>query len=790
MSNDQISGKTDLSKDRNFSFIGRADQLKHFCDFVTDPKVNTTRRIIVRGDSGTGKSYFVKEAIYRILVNLEFSPTAFYVDLSNDEFQSARLIESLLNLSLVPWTPTRDYPLSIIEGLTVKDFQKNITQRKSLGWNFIKGLSQAAGNLMGVGGAVNTVLKNTGEQSQHPKDVFTEYLSWITQKSELFLVIDNFQFVNYEVRFLLESVLKKLGSKAVFVLIDRTINGVSEISPPLQTLFGRELKLQIDRFTEDETEKLIQSMIALDKNKIKVLSKDVFTKTNGLAKDIEYCLKAYQLDRENYTGMSDVLGLLTTIHKLPLMHRQFLLIATMLDGGVHSDIARRVIKRAANFVDDAELEKALSQLILLEYLKINSDTGTRIRAGHERIIQAMKELTSDDQFNDIRSFLIEEFSSWLVKQGTTKENETYILHCMVGLQTAMELQHNLHFVSRLIRRQYRAEQFAYLVNLAGEAKEILPMLAEDSVALLLDAMQKSSAFDRGLLMLQHLQYKNGNDKDEFLLFKYKFLIQLYNYSGASKIAEQLPPSAWADIYRVNVLLALENEKEAIKLIEKRISSGSNSESTAVLNRNAVTLYTPEKALLKLKDAEAYFKNLDSDFGVATVITNRGLIFLCQRKFSEASKELNKAISMMQSIGSREVFQAQFNLGLTQGLRGNYRLAMKYLLSAEQIVPDSLLLDKTKIEVATTILNLVFGKTIENQAINQLKDALLKIRGVELPYLRKTINHNISVLSEGKYFLEPTFEAQFASQVNTSLYIPVEGKYNYPLLVNPSVHWRY
>ena len=89
------------------------------------------------------------------------------------------------------------------------------------------------------------------------------------------------------------------------------------------------------------------------------LAHDIFTKTGGLAKDIEYCLRQYTLELGRGARAGAIEGLLSTIDRLPLIHREFLIVAALLDGGVEIGIARNTVSRLAAAYDKASLDGAV-----------------------------------------------------------------------------------------------------------------------------------------------------------------------------------------------------------------------------------------------------------------------------------------------------------------------------------------------------------------------------------------------------------------------------------------------
>ena len=473
--------------------------------------------MIVQGNSGTGKTFFVKSMTHEIVVESSdfFS---LYVDISNDDFQSSKLVDSLLKMSMLPSTSVQGNPVHIDSSLTLEEYLRS-EDRVSSGWTYLKNVSKAAASLLGIGNAIDKIISDDKSGTILAEDILSNYLEWVAKKKRIIIIIDNYQFLSYSVRQQLESALYQVKEHLSLIIIDRTIENESETFPYMhKEEFSNSIFLE--SFSLKHTYEIIEKSIECSSETLDQISHDIYSKTGGLAKDIEYCIKKMQLEMDGKPEEASISGLLSTIDKLPIVHKQLLFIASILDGGVHKDIARKAIARGT-LAEESDIESILRQLISLEYLKINSDTGNRIRAGHERVIQVVNELGYYDEYNDIRISLIEEFIAML-DMGRTIDDEIYLLHCLIGIQTAMEIRSNLHYLSRLITSQFRQEQFSYIVNLAKDADELLVYLHPEIVTMLLDSMQKSSSFESGLALLQDLEESDKYKSELWDVYKYKF----------------------------------------------------------------------------------------------------------------------------------------------------------------------------------------------------------------------------------------------------------------------------
>jgi tetratricopeptide (TPR) repeat protein len=768
------------------TFVGRRAEMEAAIDYLL-PEIEPAGGVAlaILGDSGTGKTFFARELMRR-LFGARPNALYLYIDITNDEYQNSRSLESLLKTTLVAGPMTGTSTISVPQELSLQIYRRR-TRERGFGLGLLRSIAQAVAAFMGVGSAINAALDQHGtDQAESVSVELTRYLAWVSKKEAVFVAVDNIQYLNLDMRLTIESVLQRVGGKVRFIAIDRTVDGESELDPPIRCFADDRLDIQLYNLTSLETRQLVAGAIGEGAAGIDRLATDIFTKTSGLAKDVEYCLRQCLLDLGRGTDVGAIEGLLSTIDRLPLIHREFLVIAALLDGGVKKDIACKTVRRLAAIYDEASLDDVIDELIAKDYLRVNSDSGDRLRPGHERIVTAIRGLADDELSEDVRRTLIDELASAL-ETPYVDENEAYLLHCLVGLQTARELARNIHYISRLIQTQHRQDQFTYLVALTDELLEILPLLPEHVLNDLLDAMQKSSAFEQGLQVLRLLDSKSVPDSAVRRMYRFKYLTQAYRYEEALALSEELDDSEWRAVYQVNTLMALDRVEEA-RFITVGFLSEPLSESQAVLRRNTVTLFDPDTALQHLDGAYEYFERQQSEFRLATVDTNRGLVYLQMDRLGDALRCLERASGRMRHVGSREIYQAQVNLAVRSALLGNFTSALGALEEAALQVPRALLLDQVKISMNRTIIECLAGSLALRSAERSLIECASRFRGVEMPYMQRAIESNLATV-RGDGSPEATIPSErvsLAIRVSPNGALVTTG----PWTLLMSVHWRY
>jgi tetratricopeptide (TPR) repeat protein len=763
-------------------FVGRRQEMQAALDaLLGDEQSDTTgRALVIHGDSGTGKSYFARELM--LLMNGSRPDDLFlYIDIANDEYQAARTLSSLLNLALIPGQMKGSLRISIPEHLSLERFRRQ-TRKRGLGRGLVRGIVQAIATAVGVGAAVGSALGASKDSSAPPvDDELAAYLAWVAKRQAIFLAVDNVQFLNLDVRLTLESVLQRVKKRVQLIAVDRTTDGVSELNPPVRCFSDTLLELTLGRLTRVETAQLVAGAIGATDDIAQSLAEDIYTKTDGLAKDVEYCLRQYSLELGRGAQVGAIEGLLSTINRLPLIHRQFLVIAALLDGGVKQAIARGTVSRLVSAYDRARLDEIVDELVARDYLRLNSQSGDRIRPGHERIVIAIRDLADDELHEEVRRSLVAELAAAL-DTLSTGESETYLLHCLVGLQTARELARNVHYVARLIQFQHRQDQFPYLVAISEELQEVLPLLPEHALNDLLDAMQKSSAFEQGLQLVAQLDANHVPGAEDRRMYRLKYLTQAYRFDEALSLSKDIGEHEWGAVYRINALMALERDEEAKEITERELSEES-SEWQAVLRRNTITLYDTETALRHLNEAEVYFERTQSDFRLATIDTNRSTVYLHAGRYGDALRSLDRAVARMRYVGSREIFQAQVNVAVRYAIVGDYEAALRMLDESAVHVPRALLYDQVLIDIDRIVVRCASGALDKKSGESALAECVARIRGFQMPDLHRLVEINMAALGDA-----PT-TGDVTGDNRVQLIVPLQAR-GVTWGLETEVHWRY
>lgn len=200
-------------------FVGREDELDAARRHLSPDGEAGGRALVVHGDSGTGKTFFVREVMRRALATTP-EALSLYIDVANDDYQSSRTIGSLLKISLVAGPTTGGSMISVPEEVSLLRYRRQ-SKRRGVGRGLLRAVAGAFG---GAGGAAVTAALDEGAAAtaSQLEDELTGYLSWVAKRQPVFVTIDNVQFLNLDVRLTIESILQRVGKNVVTAGINRS----------------------------------------------------------------------------------------------------------------------------------------------------------------------------------------------------------------------------------------------------------------------------------------------------------------------------------------------------------------------------------------------------------------------------------------------------------------------------------------------------------------------------------------------------------------------------------------
>ena len=464
------------------------------------------------------------------------------------------------------------------------------------------------------------------------------------------------------------------------------------------------------------------------------------------------------------------------------------------------------ICRTANLgIQNGDVVTAVEDLAKLGLVIVNGENKDRVRPEHEFVSTLVRDLTSDEEQQELQVQLVDALSQML-QRPIADEHDEILYDRLVGIVHESNVRSSQAVLTHLVNFVYllkRRERFGYLADLLETStyRHVLDLLPEDTIRILLDALQKTSRFSLGLIVAQRLQ-REPHMRQLGALYAAKYLVQLFRYEEAEAELAKAGTSEEATSIAFTISLNLCRDEDAARLTEATYASLSKtlarSEFSLVILRNSGHLFPAERSREILSFASRAFHRQGKLFGTATCINNLGLVELAAGNFNEARAHLTLAYQMLQELESLEAYQPLVNLSVLECCQGQMATALDRLSQARSLAPVTLAMDKAMLDFNETVLRLLTLELVPTQAMPQLlaiqRSAAQThdLRFIEV--VTRFIGelqircHGIRDVPEPEQAFDEIFES---ARTPLELYFPLQVGANViqaPLVLSP--HWRY
>lgn len=775
----------------------RDEELGQAERFLDPAQVRKASRLLVlRGDSGVGKSRFAKFALGRLLERSS-NILSVYLDLSEDEFFTAHLFECLCYICWSEAVPQASLPISVPPGRSFSHFLQDAQVKSYLVHHLHASVAKTAVDWLPLLGPLPPAPHEAeGDRTQHRPDIpttFFAFLQKVSRRTTCYITLDNYQFLPRPLRLLLESQINSLRKNMCLLTIDRTIEGNSDLRSCL-CFPSDQYVISLKALDQIQVARLISEALP-EVQASEQVATDCYLKTSGNLKEIEFYVQTIADAAGSEARTVEVF--LDTIGHLPNLERRLLALVTLFPAGLKLPYVRAIIQRLEEVGSDSDLEKIVGNLALLGYIVKNSCSGQLVRPAHEKVVFAVRKTISDREVLTLRKAVIETLDV-LLSRGLATAEYAYLLHCFVGVLTEAEYERSVHRITELIDLQHRADKFHYVVNLYTNLPDkVVAQLPAHTQDALLDSFQKTSEFVLGMNAIERLR-SMGKTSPALERALVKYLIQTYRYEDALDILDRLVPDDELILNQAMTLQYIGRDAEVRALVEQVRSASILHRYKAILLRNSAHLYGYDDALDNLRRAFEFFERIGEEFETATIRNNLGIVYLWGGEVDRARHCFLEARKVLAGLASNEVYQPLINLGVTCLVEGRIEDGLLYLLEARQWVPSRLTLDQLILEANITVSQILqqsislsnaeerFSSFYsESRAINDEK--LHCHLGYNLIELQRFL-HNVTRISVSEDFLEGV-RSRRTTGFEVFIDFPI-GDRALKLLLALSPHWRY
>lgn len=760
-----------------------------------------SKSIIIYGDSGTGKTSIAKEYISKIIASNEKDEYLIAsINLIDDDITPSVFFELLI---FILWNGEIHSPEDTINISKQDSFRKFLSSKrkyKKLSKVLFYSVQTLISTIPTYGAQVSDFMGNVHTSNASfeisKTELLQKYLSKISKKKRVILLVDNYQFMLPQIRFLLESMIGSINKNLTLISIFR-VGEFVEFQDPI--CFNRNKhKIHTKNFDEKQTLQIINNTFGISPF-IERVAHDCFQKTKGNAKEIDLYIKRNKNAIKNGTlKIGNTLTLKDTLSELPDIQRFIILLSTLFPSGIKIEYIYNFINK--NYIaNEYDVELELGKLITLGYIVINSVNNNILKPAHDRIGVSLSKICSDEDFIEFYHS-IEATLEELIIRKTNDSDYIYLLHCLIGICSFKDLQKNINFLIELIAVEYNNCSYFYVTEIISQIKEIISYLPETSVIQLLDSCQKSSEFSLGLSIYSIWKRSNKDLADKTSLYAIKFLTQLYDFDQAYSLLSEIEDSNEKLLYELNILQHQGKDALAATKIQQLLDDPmlEKDKFFYIILRNSAHLCSYKEAEYNLKECIKFFNTHGTLFERATIYNNISVIQIWNgiETYSEAKNNLKKSINIHQSIQSNEIFEPYCNLSVLLFMEGKYTDALRYANLALEELPHRLEMDVIILNINKMIIEVALGKTDLNTLYQELKNYCTKPVAFKDPWIMFQISYNLyniekamdgfSTTEYSDYYID---KCHMYTGFEVLTKINIDGL-DIPISLSLSPNWRY
>lgn len=722
-------------------YIERFENENDIISFI-DKKSKT---IIVKGDSGTGKTTFVKNKLTKIIDSSQNKDYLIVMLNIVDDNVTPSVFFDLLSFLL--WNGNvfdSDLTINISKSDSLSKFIKNKRKQKNFSKALFYSIQSAISMIPSYGAMISSNIEKYDSARYNndfdKNEILRKYFKKISKRKKIIIIVDNYQFMLPQIRLQFESMLGSIEKNLTLISVYR-IEKAAHVQFPICFTDNR-TSIELNNFELENIKELFYELY--DNNSfIDDISKDCYLKTKGNLKEVElYIRKNNNAILNGSLHIGKTSSLKNELKQLPDIQRYIVLLSTMFPSGVKIEYLFRFIN-SMYITDKSSLNIELNKLITLGYVIINSKNHNILKPSHDRIGINFDKSIQDEDFIEFYTS-VEKTLEELIVQKTYKQDYSYLLHCLIGVSSFADLQRNINYLVELICLEYNNCSYYYIVDVLSKVKEIITYLPETTVFQVLDSCQKSSEFSLGLEFYNKIK-NNSNYKNDYSIFAIKYLTQTYDFEQALTLFKDIPITNETTLYKLNILQHQGNDKAAQEIIfDLLLNNPIKDKWFYIILRNSAHYFNYEDAEDNLNECLNYFERNGSVFEIATIYNNLSVIQIWNGKksFSKAKSNIKKSINKHASINSNEIFEPYWNYSVLLFCEKNYSDALNFLNQSLEELPHRLELDIISININKWIFEYSLNSIELKELYDNIKSVYKKPIINKDPWIKFIIQYNL------------------------------------------------
>jgi tetratricopeptide (TPR) repeat protein len=630
--------------------------------------------------------------------------------------------------------------------------------------------------------------------------ILSDYLSWLAKEQDLLLVINKVQLLS---KLELENLSNIFSSIPYEWQLMTIVTETSETITDRSILFFDDfLEIEAKKLSKNEVYLLLENILTINgyhEKEVALLKEECYKTYLGSASNtVEYVKHACKNKVQKFISNEETVSLL--IEELTFFEKEILVLSALFDTGIKSNYLKDILKYVHSEVTHEEFHDSLNRLTKEELIKMKNEKVVlnENTASKELIADFIKStITEDESVMHSLTCIAESSLSNIDKKNITEDDFLFYVDLSFHIKPEILKKHIsllCDFVQMLASMGYYnriVNIYDELVLNSSEESSIIKYLPLTTINTFLDAMQKTSNFEKGLSLAHSIDNESSN-----ILYQARFKLQLYKYQEALELLKPFKNRSKYFLTYLNTIQHLRKDdlayKETINYLTSSIDKG---EIYHIVLRNTGHLFEVQQAIDHLNSAINYFENEDMIFQQATCCNNLGLLYLYNKNTKQALKSFNQASKLLVEIESNEIYQVHFNLGVLHTFERNYILAQANFEMALKQVPKTLEFDKIKLEVNYLLLKFLTNEISHEDTLYTLLN--LSTNNLPDPWLNYFISYNIAILTNftndqlKNDHLQALKEGYIGNPDIYGIYHSFEKeRKEYNFLFAPSPNWRY
>ncbi len=745
---------------------------------------NDSAEIIIKGNDYISKTCLLKE----ILSDLKSCSNifSFFLENKNDVFSNNNFLQYLL---LIFYSNSPKCSINNInENCSLKKYIKKTRITNYVSKQLLRNINVAGAHVTKTAPTIinesEFALDYTSQNGFDLMNYIINYLYKVSKKNKIIICIDNFNYDEKSIVnvFLIE-LLKKVKKNLFFIIATSpkfsgeyifTLNAVVE-----------ELKC----FNTLKIENILKTNYPnLGEKQINEIADWIFNKTKGVIVDTISVVKENNEEfKNNKISNCKIHNINEIINSLDSIQKNLIYMSNIFPNGLRKKFLYEFFNNYES-IDEITLDKEIEELIKKNIMFFNGENGDSLKLLNKSYRMSLDAMSNPEDIIEYLQSIKIYLSECLDEQNMQNYDYSYLLHCIIFLYKNNELETNLDKLIKLINLEYSFMAYSYLSNIYEKIYPIIQLLPYNIIIKLLDSFQKSSEFEKGLLIIQKLKNCNVYD-DQLKIYESKYLTQLYEYDEALKIINEVKIRNGEFYYtKLNIIQQQFDKTEVLKLLNEVKLIENKDKWFYIILRNTAHYFDFNTAYKNMTESLAFFDG--RKFEKATVLNNMGIILLNNMKLIEAKKCFDDSISILKNINSNEIFEPYCNRAIYYLLTNEEKHAIQDIMNAQEHVPSSLKMDYILVEVNYQLLKLIFLKSEVNDVIvsfTRLLDNPIADRWTEF-----LLKYNLATLTNSK-ITDEEFLTELKDEKVTHFEVFYAVKINnrkYELLLGLSPNWRY